>query len=86
MSDDRMQVSRRRLRQILDMAFGVYLEQEPKKEDSWRDEEYGTMFGHLKHEMEEISRSDSRTKQLHNCLDACVLSALLAAKILEKEE
>ena len=81
-----MQDSRRRLRQALDIAFGVYVEQEAKKFDQWRDQSFGQLYAHLKHELEEIKRSKSRTQQLHNCLDAVMLSAMLVAKILELEE
>jgi len=84
--DQSLQDSRRRLRQALDMAFGSYVEQEATKFDNWREETFGAVFDHLKHEVLEIRRSKTRTTQLHNAIDACMLSAILVAKILEREE
>ncbi|MHA1286022.1 MAG: hypothetical protein ACTSPB_01340 [Candidatus Thorarchaeota archaeon] len=62
-----------------------YIEQEATKKDSWRDHTYGQLFGHLKHEIEEIGRSKARTIRIHNCIDALILSCFLVDKILEAD-
>lgn len=78
--------SRRRLRAIFNMALGVYIKEEINKEDSWRDIEYHKLWSHFLHEVEEIKRSKSRIRQLHNILDAINLLGMCAAKIMLKEE
>lgn len=66
------------------VAFGSYVEQEGKKGDQWRDESYTDLYKHLDHEIEELKRSEGRTVRLHNAIDACCLSAMLAVKIEER--
>lgn len=83
----RIDDSRNRMRQMLDASWGVYIKQEPKQRDSWRDVTYGQLWSHLLHEVEEIKKSTTKEKRLHNALDLCGLAALLAAKVqLEVEE
>ena len=84
--DRSLQDSRRRVREALNIAFGSYIEQEATKGDNWRRQDFGKLYAHLKHELWEISRSKSKTTQIHNCIDACGLSAILIAKLIESEE
>lgn len=81
----RMAESRVLVRTALDIAMGVYVEQESKKTDSWRDTNWGDLIQHLKHEIHEIQYNKSFTKQLHNALDATALAAILVAKIIVEE-
>lgn len=81
--DNRLLESQDKLRQIFNMAMGVYIGQEPKKKDSWRDIRYYDLWRHFKHEVGEIDRSDSKCKQLHNILDAINLLCMMGAKIIE---
>jgi len=81
----RLSDSRKKLKEAFFFAFGAYVEQEAKKLDQWRDQSFGQLYSHLKHELEEIKRSDSKTKQLHNCMDAVMLSTILLAKVMEQE-
>ena len=83
--DYRMFESRMMLKRAFNIALGSYIEQESKKEDRWREQSFGELYAHLRHEIEEIRRSKSRTEQLHNAIDACLLSAMLIAKLLEGE-
>ena len=84
--NERLPDSRRRLRQIFDMAFGVYIKEEIKKTDTWRDIEWGKLWSHFTHEVQEIRNSKTRDRQFHNILDAINLLGMLGAKILLKEE
>jgi len=84
--NERMKDSRRRLRQIFDMAFGVYIKEEINKQDTWQDIEWGNLWAHFKHEIKEIRDSKGRTRQFHNILDAINLLGMLAAKIVLEEE
>lgn len=77
---DRLLESRRIVREMLDKAFEVYLEEEGRKGDSWRDRSWRELYEHLKGEIEEIASADDPDEILHDCLDACALAALLAAK------
>ena len=81
--DLRMVESRQRLYKAMMLALGSYIEQEAKKKDSWRDKSFGENYAHLRHEIEEIKRSKSKTAQLHNCMDACALAAILVAQLTE---
>jgi isocitrate/isopropylmalate dehydrogenase len=54
MSLDRKLDSRRRIRQIFDMAFGVYIKEEINKTDTWRDIQWGQLWSHFTHEVKEI--------------------------------
>ena len=78
--------SHKRVQQMLDKAMGLYIAKEPKHKDEWRDKTVWQNFMHLKHEMEEIERSKSADRQLHNALDACGQAAILAASIMLKME
>lgn len=83
----RSEDSRMRVRRMLDAAYGLYIGQEPKHSDEWRDVDSGKLYAHLKHEIGEIKRSKGRDKRFHNALDACALAAILAARIeIEGEE
>ncbi|RLC36280.1 hypothetical protein DRH29_04895 [candidate division Kazan bacterium] len=82
--DARMTESRNKLLKAMMLALGSYIEQEAKKLDQWRDQSFGQLYAHLKHEIAEIGRSKTKTQQLHNCIDACALSAMLIAKLLEE--
>ena len=83
--DARMSDSREKLLSVMMMALGSYIEQEAKKKDEWRDKSWGECYVHLKHEVIEIGRSKTKTAQLHNCLDAINLAAIMAAKIIFEE-
>lgn len=78
----RIDESRYRLLQAFMDCLGSYVEQEAKKNDVWRGQSYGQLYAHLKHELVEIQRSKDKTKQLHNCIDACTLAGLMVAKLL----
>ncbi len=80
----RLEESRIKVQRMMDRAMGMYIEQEGKKGDTWRDQSYGQLFSHMRHEVEEIKRSSNRTFQLHNCLDNAILSILLACKVEEE--
>lgn len=83
----RSENSRMRVRRMLDASYGLYIGQEPKHGDEWRDQDSGKLYAHLKHELEEIRRSKTRERRFHNALDACALAAILAARIeIEGEE
>ncbi len=82
----RLSDSRRRIRDALFLALGAYTEQEGKKYDSWRDMDWHSLFRHLQHEMKELEKSNDKTKQLHNSVDACALSAILVAKVIWDDE
>jgi hypothetical protein len=77
----RVDDSRRRMKEMLDASYGVYIKMEPKQKDSWREQTMGQLQAHLEHELAEIKRSDTLEKKLHNALDACGVSALLAARL-----
>jgi hypothetical protein len=62
-------------------ARGLYIAKEPKHFDEWRDKTVWEVFMHLKHEIEEIERSATTDRQLHNALDACAQASILAARI-----
>ena len=83
--DVQMTDSRRKLLNAMMVSLGSYIEQEAKKLDDWRNRSFGEIYAHLKHEVQEIKRSKTKTQQLHNCIDACCLSAMLVAKLLEDE-
>lgn len=59
------------------LALGSYIEQEAKKKDQWRDESFNQLYKHLRDEIAEIANSEGVTIRLHNCIDACALSAML---------
>ena len=82
--DKRMVESRQQLLNAMLLSLGSYIEQESKKKDQWRDKTYGETYAHLKHEIAEIARSKEKTVQLHNAMDACVLSAILVCKLMPK--
>jgi len=82
--DNQMTNSRHRLLNAMMISLGSYIEQEAKKKDDWRNKSFGEIYAHLRHEIEEIKRSKTKTQQLHNAMDACSLSAMLVAKLLEE--
>jgi len=85
----RIDESRQILVEAFYLALGSYVEQEATKEDRWRDESIGELYGHLKHELDEIKVNltqpgkDHQTYLLHNCIDAVMLSTIFLAKIME---
>ena len=81
-----MRESRIMLFSAFSVAMGSYIEQEAKKKDQWRDEAWGRLYGHMKHEFGEMSKSKSSTVQLHNAIDLVGLSTMLLCKILEREK
>jgi len=83
--DKRMTESRQKIWDAMMLSLGSYIEQEAKKKDDWREKTIGEIYAHLKHEIMEIGRSKSKTVQLHNAMDACSLSAILVAKLMEAE-
>ncbi len=83
----RIQESRMLVRNALDMAYKVYIETEGRLGDSWRDKSWSEVLDHLKSEIREIEETVKPHERIHDCLDACALSAILAAKaILEYKE
>jgi len=83
--DLRMTDSRQKILNAMMLSLGSYIEQEAKKKDEWRNKSFGELYAHLKHEIAEIGRSKSKTVQLHNCMDACSLSAIMVAKLIFEE-
>jgi len=83
--DLRMKESRVMLFNAFSLAMGSYIEQEAKKKDQWRDEGWGRLFGHSKHEFGEMAKSKSYTTQLHNAIDLVMLNTMLLCKLLENE-
>lgn len=87
----RTDISRDRIRQALDMAYGSYIEQEGKKNDQWVDENIGQLGNHIRHEADEIMNNIRRGEigyLLHNAMDIIELGAIILAKaqiILEKK-
>lgn len=69
------------VRECMAEAIGLYIAKEPKHGDEWRDKDRYSVFMHLSHEIEEIKRSATDDRQLHNALDACAQAAILAAHI-----
>lgn len=95
---ERQADSRRRLRQIFDMAFEVYVSEEKAKLedwmstadrpklDNWREIEWSKMWKHFYDEITEVCTSKSRREQLHNILDGiCMLGMMGARIVLEKK-
>ena len=80
--EQRMTESRWLLKEGMAIAFGVYVENEATKKDTWRDQSWGELYAHAKHEMEEIRRSNSPTMQLHNACDLLMLAAMLVRKAM----
>ena len=81
---NRVDQSRKKLVEAFYFALGAYTEQEAKKLDQWRDETYGQIYAHAKHEFAEIARSKDLTKQIHNACDLVGLSVILLANLMEK--
>ena len=82
----RLSESRNLIREMMNTAMGLYIAKEPKHGDEWREKGYWKNFMHLKHELDEIERSKSYDRKLHNALDACAQSAILASMILLQEK
>jgi hypothetical protein len=80
----RVDESRERLFNAFMFAMGSYTEQEAKKLDQWRDQDYFKIYAHLKHEITEVKRSKDLTKQIHNACDMVGLSCILLAHLLDK--
>ncbi len=80
----RVEESQMLLEKMMNRAMGLYIAKEPKHADEWRDKNIWQNFMHLKHETEEIERSKTVDRQLHNALDACAQAAILAASIYIK--
>lgn len=79
--EDRLVDSQIRIRECMAEAVGLYIAKEPKHKDEWRDKTVWEVFMHLSHEIDEIKRSGTTDRQLHNALDACAQAAILAARI-----
>lgn len=80
-SEKRMIDSRERMNNMMQRAIGIYMAKEVKIKDQWREQSYWQVFQHLKHEIEEIERSSTPNRKIHNLLDACGLCVLLANKV-----
>ena len=76
--------SRSMIEKCMAEAMGLYTAKEPKHGDEWRDKSIWSNMKHAEHEFEEIKRSKDATRQLHNALDLCGQSAILAARIKEE--
>ena len=79
----RVDESRQRIKQALDMAYGSYVEQEGGKSDIWRDQSIGQLGDHIRHEVEEIMSNIRRGEigyLVHNAMDVIELGAILLAK------
>lgn len=90
MHKDRTDESRTKLVNAFYFALGSYMEQEAKKDDTWRDQNIGQLYAHLHHELEEIrtnlKRNDRLTFLLHNCVDAVSLATILLAHVMDIAE
>lgn len=82
LKNDRLIESRRMIEDALNMAYQVYVEVEGRLGDKWRDKSWEELLNHLKDEIVEIENTSEPHERLHDCLDACVLSAILAAKTI----
>ena len=85
----RVDESREMIKEALDMSFGSYVEQEGKKEDQWRDQSFGQLGDHIRHEVEEIMGNIRRGEigyLQHNAMDIVELGAILLAKAREYTE
>lgn len=82
MKNERVDESRVILEKAFYFALGSYGEQEAKKVDVWRDQTYGQLYAHLKHELQEVKRSNDRRKQIHNLVDMTMLSTILLAHVM----
>lgn len=77
--ESRLLESQDLIRDVMSNAMGIYVAEEPKKRDTWRETSQWTLMQHLKHEIAEIERSGTHDIYYHNCLDAINLLAMLAA-------
>ena len=82
--EERLNESRRKMKEAFLFAIGAYTEQESKKLDEWRNQDYYTLFRHLKHELKEVEKSNSLTMQIHNLSDCVGLSCILLSHVLDK--
>lgn len=78
----RIEESRRVIRRMLEMAYDTYLAEEKRLGDSWRERSWDDIFNHLMEEIDEIIKTRGRDERFHDCLDACSLAAILAAKLV----
>jgi hypothetical protein len=78
---ERVKESKQMVERAMFEALGLYTAKEPKHGDEWRDKTIWQAFMHLKHEIEEIERSDGLDRQIHNALDACAQAAILSARM-----
>lgn len=86
MDKTRMDESREKLVRAFFFSLGSYMEQEAKKQDSWRDQSIGELYAHLSHEMQEIRRNLTKNELsylLHNASDAVALATILLATVME---
>lgn len=85
---DRRDESRALLEKAFYLALGSYTEQESKKMDQWRVEDFQKLVAHWSHEVEEIrtnlKRGDPMTHLVHNGMDMISLSAMLLVRIMEQ--
>lgn len=84
MKETRIDASRARLAVAFFYALGSYQEQEAKKEDVWRDQNWWQKIQHIKHEFTELERSTDLTKQLHNAVDLSMLALILLATLMDE--
>lgn len=82
----RLTESRLMIEKAMSEAMGLYIAKEPKHTDEWRDKDVWSNMKHLEHEIDEIKRSKTSDRQLHNALDACAQSAILAVSIKLKQQ
>jgi len=78
----RMAESRRRLRQIADIAHGVYLENEENKADSWRDLSRATILARMILAIDVIVENQGKIKSVLTLLNYV---EMYGAKVVEKE-
>jgi hypothetical protein len=77
----RLTESQELLRSVMSESLGIYMAKEPKNEDQWREQEYWQILDHLKHEIEEIQRSQTLDRKYHNALDCIGQASILAAHL-----
>jgi len=76
-----MAESRRKLRQVADMAHGVYLRAETNKGDSWRDVDRHIILAKILLKLDELVNKQN----IKSVLDTINWLEMYGAKLVEKE-
>ncbi len=82
----RVDESRVLLRRAADWTLSMYVEQEGKKDDHWRDVEFGALIAHIEHEFKEVRQNIKRGERgymLHNAGDVASMALMFVARAME---